>query len=317
MKTFRRSLTTISRSPQMQQLLQRADVYAATPATILIQGESGTGKGLLAEYLHQHSQVAHGPFLAVNCAALSEAVIESELFGHEPGAFTGAVQQRKGRLELAAGGTLFLDEIGELSLALQAKLLRVLEEGDYQRVGGTTTLQLQARVILATNRDLQQAVNAGKFREDLLYRINPLELQTIPLRERMEDLNLLIDELLQQFRCAESHCCWQLSPSARTALHTYHWPGNLRELRNLLYRHGILSQDRPIEAVDLPATPPRTSGLSSSWETLTLSEIERLTIEARLRQFQGHQGRTAASLGITSRTLRNKLVEYRKLRVVG
>jgi DNA-binding NtrC family response regulator len=303
---------------RMQLLLRRAQRFAATRGTILITGESGTGKGLLAQYVHTNSAFSHGPWVAVNCAALSESVIESELFGHEPGAFTGAVTQRKGRFELAAGGTLLLDEFGELSPAMQAKLLRVLEEGDFQRVGGMTTLKLNARILVATNRDLAAEVASGRFREDLWYRVNPLELQMPPLRDRLEDLPLLVKHFLKQFQ-REGCGVTEVAPDVSRQLRNYDWPGNVRELRNVLLRACALASGGCLESLELPkpATLPMHSIAVDQWHGQTLAQIERQVILDRLERYGGHQGRVAATLGITSRTLRNKMAEYRELGATG
>ncbi|MCA9087482.1 MAG: sigma-54-dependent Fis family transcriptional regulator [Planctomycetaceae bacterium] len=311
----------VTRSPCMRQLLDQAEKFAASGATILVTGESGTGKELLARFIHKASPMRAGALLAVNSAAFSETVVESELFGHEAGAFTGAIAQRKGRFEQAAGGSIFLDEFGELTLPMQAKLLRVLEEGEFQRVGGSTTQRLQARVIVATNKDLQEEVASGRFREDLLYRINPLELHAPPLRQRMDDLPLLVEHFLAQFQSQGIATAKTVQPAAMNRLLDYHWPGNVRELRNVLLRAAVLAGEQPIEHVQFPAEPPRilpfAPRVARELAALPLSEIERLTIMERLEHCDGNQTRAAATLGITSRTLRNKLAEYRKLSATG
>lgn len=305
----------ITRSFLMLQLLDRADRFAATSAPVLITGESGTGKELLAQRIHAHSPFRSGPLVSVNCAAFSESVVESELFGHEAGAFTGATQQRKGRFELAANGSIFLDEMGELPLTVQAKLLRVLEQGDFQRVGGTTTHQLTARVIVATNRDLQQEIADRRFREDLYYRICPLELKSPPLRERPGDIALLVDHFILQFQQQGQGIADRVSASVLRQLQDYPWPGNIRELRNVLMRACLLTRESVIQSVDLPNPDvpvlafPASSG--QRFDRLPLTEIERHIILDRLDQHGGHQSQTAKSLGITPRTLRNKLNEYR------
>lgn len=306
----------VTQSSLMRALLQQAARFANSSATLLITGETGTGKEVLARWIHAHGPDRTGPLVTVNCAALSESVVESELFGHEAGAFTGAVHQRKGRFELAAGGTLFLDELGELPLSIQAKLLRVLEEREYQRVGGVTTYRVNSRVIVATNRDLPREVLEGRFREDLLYRVNSLELHAPPLRSRTEDIPLLVEHFCKVFEANRLASVSSVSDSVLQKFQEYHWPGNIRELRNILLRASVLAVGQKIDSIVLPVRSsdilpfsPRSSRQS---EDLTLREIERQVIVARLATYGGNQTRAAATLGVTPRTLRNKLAEYRQ-----
>ncbi|MCB9953232.1 MAG: sigma-54-dependent Fis family transcriptional regulator [Planctomycetaceae bacterium] len=297
--------------------------FAASSATILITGESGTGKEVLANYVHQHSPFAAGPMVTVNCAALTETLVESELFGHSTGAFTGAVAQRQGCFELAAGGTVFLDEFGELPLPTQAKLLRVLEEGDFQRVGDGKILKLGARVIVATNRKLKSEIVAGRFREDLYHRISSLTLHNPPLRERLDDIPLLINHFLTRFNRDALSQIEGVSDLVIKICQEHDWPGNIRELRNVLLRACLLTDSRVVTKLELPGTFPRLARFDDEDEpsigstSLSLSEIERRVILKRLESLHGNRTETARTLGITSRTLRNKLAEYRRLGHVG
>ncbi|MCA9029624.1 MAG: sigma-54-dependent Fis family transcriptional regulator [Planctomycetaceae bacterium] len=309
-------------SPRVLELLDITRRFAASSATILITGESGTGKEVLANYVHQHSPFVTGPMVTVNCAALTETLVESELFGHSAGAFTGAVAQRLGCFERAAGGTVFLDEFGELPLPTQAKLLRVLEEGDFQRVGDGKVLKLGARVIVATNRELKSDVVDRRFREDLYHRISSLTLHNPPLRERLEDIPLLINHFLTRFRRDALSQIEGVSDSVINKCQGHNWPGNIRELRNVLLRACLLTDSKVVTELELPGAFPRLAEFdedepSTGSTSLSLSDIERRVILKRLESLHGNRTETARTLGITSRTLRNKLAEYRRLGHVG
>ncbi len=322
----------LTRAPGMLELLALADRAAATGATVLVTGESGTGKELLARRIHDRSPRASGPFVVVNAAALPESLAESELFGHEKGAFTGAETRHRGRFELADGGTLFLDEIGELSEALQAKLLRALEERAIERVGGSGPIPVDLRLVAATNRDLAREVAAGAFREDLFYRLNVVALHLPPLRERAGDLDLLVPRLLERLAARSGLPALPISPDAMEALREHSWPGNVRELRNALERALIAAAGERIERGDLPALPalpalqPPGAGSApaggpgprpgdapagpSGEPPLSLAERERQAILEALEQTGGHRERAAQLLGISVRTLYNRLKEY-------
>jgi DNA-binding NtrC family response regulator len=306
----------IGESEPMRLLRTRIAQIAPTPVTVLITGESGTGKELVARALHASSDRRHGPLVSLNCPALSANLLESELFGHERGAFTGADAPRTGRFELADGGSILLDEVTEIDLNLQAKLLRVLQERTFERVGSNRTIRVDVRVLATTNRDLRAAVAAGRFREDLYFRLAVVPLHVPPLRERKEDIPLLIEYFLA--RCAERlgrEPC-KLSPPARELLEEYHWPGNVRELENIITRASVLEPGKPITADELrrwlvaeprerdrTTCPPLPVGIS-------LQEMERRLIEATLEHYGGHRARTARALGIGVRTLCGKLRQY-------
>lgn len=305
----------------MQQVLERARRFAATSATILLCGESGTGKELLARFIHGHSSRRGAAYVRFNCAALSDSLIESELFGHEAGAFTGASVRRLGRFETAAEGTVFLDEVGELPVPMQSKLLRVLEEREYQRVGSNEVLSFAGRVVAATNRDLRQEVRFRRFREDLYYRLNVLALPVPPLRERREDIPPLVNHFVQQCQSDLDRPVRGVTRPVMQKLCDYDWPGNIRELRNVILRSCILSAGETIESLDLPAALSEVEDdseeLSGSLRELTLEEIERRVILHRLEIFQGNKVEAAAALGVTPRTLRNKVAQYRRLGFAG
>ncbi|MBI3596830.1 MAG: sigma-54-dependent Fis family transcriptional regulator [Nitrospirae bacterium] len=306
----------IGSSPAMQQVYDLIQKVAPSTAPVLILGESGTGKELVAHAIHDTSPRAGRPFIAVNCGVLSEGLIESELFGHEKGAFTGAVVQKKGRFELADGGTLFLDEIGELSPAVQVKLLRVLQEGEYERVGGHQTLRTDVRVIAATHRDLAKAIEAKSFREDLYYRINVLAIKAPPLRERPEDIPVLAAHFLQ--KASETmHKPVTFAPEMMALLSRYAWPGNVRELENVVERAVVLTDGPVIRAVDLPK---EISGLSQEAaqalgdSNLSLdSKMERLereVIRQTLERVGWNQTQAAKILGVKRSSLQYKMKRY-------
>jgi Nif-specific regulatory protein len=242
----------IGESSRMREIYQFVSKVAAAESTVLIRGESGTGKELVARAIHRNSKRANRPFVAINCAALTESLLESELFGHERGAFTGAITQKKGRIEVADGGTLFLDEIGELALPLQAKLLRVLQEREFERVGGTRPIKVDIRLIAATNRDLGEAVKASLFRQDLFYRLNVVSVTLPPLRERRDDIALLATYFVQKYAHAANRSVSGITPEAHVLLRNYDWPGNVRELQNALERAVVLGASDHIRPEDLP-----------------------------------------------------------------
>jgi DNA-binding NtrC family response regulator len=279
---------------------------APSDSPVLIAGESGTGKELVAHMLHRLSGRS-GPFVDVSCAALTEGLLESELFGHERGAFAGAEERKLGLMELAAGGTLFLDEISELSPKLQGKLLRALEQRSFYRVGGTQKVEVDLRVIAATNRDLAARVSDDLFRDDLFYRINTIAIELPPLRERVVDIPLLARQFLRQFGKSAPPT---LTVDALDLLTRYPWPGNVRELRNVIERVVLLAQGPQIRASDLPLQLPGAGSAAISTAALSLAELERRHIESVLHNTNWHQGRAATALGISSKTLYRKIREY-------
>jgi transcriptional regulator with PAS, ATPase and Fis domain len=310
----------IGRSPKFIAAVDDARKVAATATTVLLTGESGTGKEVLARAIHHASARAAGGFVALNCAALSEALVESELFGHERGAFTGADKLKRGRFELAAGGTLFLDEIGELTPAVQAKLLRVLQERQYERVGGTTTLYADIRIIAATNRDLERAVADGRFREDLYYRVAVFRIHLPTLRERGEDVLLLADHFVRELGAKMERQEPGLSGEARELLLAHSWPGNIRELQNaieralILARGGLMSGEhlgivpRPPRDATIPALTTLPKDDAASF--LTIAAQEKRVIAEALQRTHGHKARAAALLGLTRFQLYSRLKRY-------
>jgi two-component system response regulator AtoC len=297
----------ITEDPKMRTVLDLARSVASTDATVLITGETGTGKELIARAIHHWSPRADQAFVAVNCAALAETLLESELFGHEKGAFTGAVAQHRGRFELAHGGTLFLDELGEMSPALQAKLLRVVQDGTLERVGGTRTVTVDARVVAATNRDLQRLVADRTFREDLYYRLSVFPINIPPLRERRADVLPLANYILAQASRRFGKRIAGFSDEATLLLHDYAWPGNIRELQNIIERAAILCREDRIEPTHLNLTPSATP---ASTEPKTLKDLEREAILAALAACSGNRRKAAEQLGIGLRTLYARLREY-------
>jgi DNA-binding NtrC family response regulator len=285
---------------------------AASRATVLIQGESGTGKELIAKAIHRLSSRKNGTFVPVHCAALSSTLLESELFGHEKGAFTGAAERRKGRFELADGGSLFLDEIGEVDASVQVKILRALEERRFERVGGQESIDVDTRLIAATNRDLKKMVVDGKFREDLYYRLYVVVIQLPALRERRSDIPLLLKHYLDVFNLENNRSIEGFSPDALDLLTTYRWPGNVRELRNVVEQMVVLSRSQRIGVRDLPAHI-RETGVSAGTVQVTggsLEEMEKQAILQALKEAGGNRTRAAGKLGISRRTLHRKITEY-------
>ncbi|MEW5914678.1 MAG: sigma-54 dependent transcriptional regulator [Thermodesulfobacteriota bacterium] len=302
----------IGDSPPMRRLKETLALVAPAQATVLITGESGTGKEVAAQIIHQHSPRAAGPLVKVNCAALPESLLESELFGHEKGAFTGATNRREGRLAAADGGSLFLDEVAEMTPSTQAKLLRALQEGEYSPVGSDRTFHSDVRVIAATNRDLTQAVSEGDFREDLYYRLNVVNLAMPALRERGEDILLLAEHFLVKFNRDNQRQLKGFSPEARGKLLAYAWPGNVRELINAVERAVILAAGPRLEAEDLPLglVSPSPAGEDALRAGMTIHQAEHLLIVKTLEATGGNRTRAAELLGITRKTLQNKIKEY-------
>jgi two-component system response regulator FlrC len=300
----------IARDPKTLKTLSLARRVAPTPATVLLLGESGTGKEVLARCIHTNSKRASGPFVAVNCAALAPTLIESELFGHEKGSFTGASDRHAGVFERANGGTIFLDEIGELDSGLQAKLLRVLQERSFERVGGGKTVQVDVRVVAATNRDLPALASQGKFRSDLYYRLSTFPIEIPPLRDRMGDLDALAILFLNNSARRMEKPVPEFTPEARAKLRAYSWPGNVRELENVMERAAILADDRvePDHLVLLETRSPASTAALS--EGLNMRGIERQAIEEALRKHAGNRTHAARELGISLRTLQYRLKEY-------
>jgi two-component system NtrC family response regulator len=300
-------------NPRMADAINTAARAAASRATILIRGESGTGKELVARAIHYASPRRKGPLIAVNMAALPDTLIESELFGHERGAFTGADRERRGRFELADGGSLFLDEIGDLPRATQAKLLRVLQEQAFERLGGTRSIQVDVRVLAATNRELDAMVRSGDFRDDLYYRLNVVAIDLPPLRARREDIPLLVDHFLRRFAVENQSAPKTVSREAMDLLLKYDYPGNVRELENLVHRAVVLARGLVITTADLPihAAPLKSEGRPAPATFVErVGEFERALIVEALDRAQGVQTRAARELGMTERHLRYKLRKY-------
>ncbi len=299
------------KSPAMVAVYKLVARVAPTDSTVLIHGESGTGKELIARALHNNSQRSTGPFVAVDCGTLTETLLESELFGHEKGAFTGAISQKKGLLELATGGTCFLDEIGDISPTLQSKLLRVLQEREIRRVGGSEAIKVDARVVAATNKDLKKLVEARQFREDLFYRLNVVTITLPSLRERHEDIPILAQYFLQKYGKADSKRVTEISPSAMALLVQHDWPGNVRELEHTIERAIILTPHTSIVPEVLPAaiaSRPDSAVRKTGWQTL--EQLERDHIFKVLDAFKGDETLAAEILGIHRKTLHRKLKEY-------
>ncbi len=307
--------TLVGRSKKIQEVLSTITMVAPSVASVLIVGESGTGKELAARTIHELSPCRNNPFVALNCAAIPESLIESELFGHEAGAFTGAIQQRMGCFELAQGGTLLLDEIGEMPALSQAKLLRVLEDGKVRRLGGASEIQVSARVLASTNRVPEEAVKSGRLRSDLFYRLNVVMITMPPLRERLEDLETLAAALLEDLNRKHARSVEVIDPEALELMLHYSWPGNVRELRNTLERAVVTCSGNAIKSRDLPPAlrgevNPPDDGQFRIVPGLSVAEVERRHILGTLASNNQNKTRAAAMLGITARTLHNKLKEY-------
>ena len=295
-------------------LLETLSSAAKSRATILIRGESGTGKELIARAIHYNSPRANGPFVTLNCAALPEGLIESELFGHEKGAFTNAIKQSQGRFELSDGGTLLLDEISEMPFGVQAKLLRVIQEREFQRVGSGVSVKVDVRLVATTNKNLEDEVKTGRFREDLYYRLNVIPLYLPPLRDRLIDIPALVDHFVRKYNDENRRDIKGITEKAMRLLLAYHWPGNIRELENYIERAVVLCKGDRITDSDFPghlvlgklASLSTTSGNNE----MTISEMEKVMIIETLERHGGNRTKASEALGISSRTLRNKLHEY-------
>ncbi|HEY7183936.1 MAG TPA: nif-specific transcriptional activator NifA [Blastocatellia bacterium] len=303
----------VGTSKEMRDVYEQIAQVAPSGATVLIRGESGTGKELVAHAIHYNSPRSSKPFVKVNCAALPESLIESELFGHEKGAFTGAVARKRGRFELAEGGTLFLDEIGDLSPAMQVKLLRALQEREFERVGGTETIKVNVRLITATNVDLEQAVSDGRFRSDLYYRLNVFSIYLPPLRERRTDILLLADHFLEKYGGQNGKRIKRISTPAIDMLMTYHWPGNVRELENVVERATLVCEGNVIHGYHLPPTLQTAEG-SGTVTKMSLDQavgsFEKDLIQDALKTARGNRARAARLLDTTERILGYKVRKY-------
>lgn len=314
----------LTRSPAMERLLKQAKNVAKSRATCLIQGESGTGKELLARFIHAHSDRASGPFVAMNCAALPETLLESELFGHEKGAFSGAIMRKAGKFELADAGTLLLDEITEMAFPLQAKLLRVLQEGEVDRLGGSSPVAVDVRIVATTNRDVLSAVRAGKFREDLYFRLNVIPLELPPLRERIEDIEFLARHFKDHFVREYEKNGLDFAKGVLKGLKEKRWPGNVRELKNIIERGVLLAAGSDITLQDLLGKYAEMEENMTAHggdkvmgtKTFNLSDMEKEMVQRALSRTSGNRTHAARLLGISVRTLRNKLAEYRKMGLV-
>jgi transcriptional regulator with PAS, ATPase and Fis domain len=312
----------ITTDRRMRDVIQLAKTVAQSKATVLIQGESGTGKELMASLIHQNSSRSMRPFVAINCAAIPENLLESELFGYERGAFTGAVASKAGKFEFANGGTLLLDEVSEMDIRLQAKLLRVIQEGEVDRIGGRRPIPVDVRIIATTNRSLSECVKEGSFREDLYYRLNVVNLTVPPLRDRIGDVRLLSHHFLHVHSTKNQKKMTGFAGDALGLLDSHPWPGNVRELEHVIERAVLTSNDGVVNerdlAIDRPKSPAEAAALIEALERSwvpgqTLDDIERNVILTALEYHQGNRTHTARALGISIRTLRNKLADYRRL----
>jgi len=307
----------IGNTPEIQLIFKTIMEIAPTAATVLIYGDTGTGKELIANAIHYSSDRKDKPFVALHCASLSEGVLESELFGHEKGAFTGAISQRRGRFELANGGSLFLDEVGEMNSHVQIKLLRVLETGKFERVGGEKTFESDVRIIAATNRDLEKEIKEGRFREDLYYRLNVINLKLPSLRERKGDIGLLIDNFLVKYSRKNKKDIKGITPQSAKLLDNYDWPGNIRELENTIERAVVMARNEYIEPSDLPSNI-NVNTKKSRKETFripsgaTMKEIEKKVIIETLQTTNGSKSKAAKILGISTRKIEYKIKEWSK-----
>jgi DNA-binding NtrC family response regulator len=320
MQTHYRFHNVLTRNPKLQAVIDLVGHLAHTNTTVLIQGETGTGKEQVARAIHQASERRDGPFVAVNCAGLPETLLESELFGHEKGAFTGAIGQRKGRFELAQGGTLFLDEIGDSPATMQAKLLRVLQERCFERIGASTSIEVDVRIIAATNRSLTRLVRKGSFRQDLYYRLNVVKMDLPPLRERKEDIPLLATHFAQIYT-PSGDTPRRFSPEAMEVLLNFDWPGNVRQLANAIERACVISREGLIQVDNLPpelvAAPTEKSGISIDLNrplpeliNEVVTSLERQYISKALRKSRGNVGRCARICGLSRRSITTKISQY-------
>ena len=302
----------IGNSRNIREIFNTINKVAPTKASILITGESGVGKELVADAIHDLSSRKDKPLIKVHCAALSASLLESELFGHEKGAFTGAISQKKGRFELASGGTLFLDEIGEIDQNIQIKLLRVLQEKKFERVGGEKTIEVDVRIIAATNKDLKMEIEKGNFREDLYFRLNVVNIHVPPLRERKDDIPLLINSFLKEFAQENGKSVETIQEKARSCLYAYDWPGNIRELRNCIESSVVMCQSNSISVDDLPPAFRSTSeeGFINLVLGARMEDYEKTIIQETLSYCKGNKSKAADMLGIGRKTLLRKLAEY-------
>lgn len=312
----------VARSPKMQEVLATVERVAPTNSTVLLGGESGVGKDMIARAIHQHSRRASGPFIKINCTAIPENLLESELFGYEKGAFTGAVSSKPGKFELADKGTIFLDEIGDVPGSIQAKLLRVLQDREFERLGGTKTLKVDVRVVAATNQDLRAALEQGSFRQDLYYRLNVVPINIPPLRERREDIPYLLDHFIARFARESGKPIRSITPAAQRILMEFHWPGNVRELENIIERAVALSTGDVIDVADirLDLSPTKSGGTSLAASAMsaasavpflppgmTLEHFEDEMIREALRRANGNKSQAARLLGLSRNALRYRL----------
>ncbi len=301
----------VGTSPAFRRMMTLVEQVADSSATVLIQGESGAGKESVVRAIHERSPRRSGPFVAVNCAALPETLLESELFGYEKGAFTGAAGRKEGRFELAGGGTLFLDEVADLSTVTQPKILRVLQEGEFERLGGTRTIRVDVRIVAATNQDLAQMVKEKRFREDLYYRLNVITINVPPLRERREDISVLAQHFLRVYAAKNNRRLEGLTDDAVRRLEAYAWPGNVRELENVIERGVVLARGARVDVTDLPpeiaGATPLPEGVLTVRIGTPLAEIEARLLDATLRATKGNKTLTAKLLGIDPRTVSRKL----------
>ncbi len=306
----------VGNSPQMQRIFDVLGQVASTDATVLLLGESGTGKELVAKAIHNNSPRQKNRFVAINCAALSESLIESELFGHEKGAFTGALTSTEGRIEYASGGTLFLDEVGDMPLATQVKLLRVLEQREVVRVGSNRAIPVDVRIVAATNSDLEEKIQERTFREDLFFRLHVVTLHLPPLRERKGDIPFLMEAFVKEFAAKHQKKIKAISPEARVQLMQYYWPGNVRELRNAIENMVVVTRDEILGEDDLPSMILRFEGSKEAGkggytlEGKSMADVERDLIQANLKLVEGNREKCAKILGLGERTLYRKIKEY-------
>jgi transcriptional regulator with PAS, ATPase and Fis domain len=301
----------IGQSKAISEVMSLVDKVAENDVTVLITGESGTGKEMVAETIFQRSPRKGKPFLKINCAAIPSELLESQMFGHERGAFTGAISRQEGCFERANNGALFLDEIGDMALMTQTKLLRVLQEQAFERIGGNETLHVDVRIVAATNKKLLEEIKRGRFREDLYYRLNVVEIHIPPLRERMEDLPALVNYFLKEFALKYNKPNLEISSSAMQALSSFSWPGNVRELRNVIERAVVLSRSEKIEVEDFPEKikqpSPAIGGSYNEEQILTLAEMEKMYVRKVLEYTGGNKLKAARLLNIDPKTLRTKL----------
>ncbi|MCL2000442.1 MAG: sigma-54 dependent transcriptional regulator [Planctomycetes bacterium] len=325
-----RNADFVGKSPAMKVVFEQIRQVAPSSATVFIRGESGTGKELVARSIHAQSPRRSHPLVKVNCAALSAGVLESELFGHEKGAFTGADRRRIGRFEMADGGTLFLDEVSEMDLHLQGKLLRVLQEKEFERVGSSETLAVDVRILASSNRELEKGIEKGDFRQDLYFRLNVISVDLPPLRERRADIPALVRHFLDRFRLEEGGGVKDISDEALDILGRYDWPGNVRELANIMERLMVLGRGDVIDAAQVENAMPKSAirpdaaapasavpALGTAFQVRTLDQVERECIQNTLRHFGGARARTAEALGISERSLRDRLKRWQEAGLIG